>query len=125
MTNALLWLYLVNAILLINHEIDSAYWKEWELFKIKGGLSGFLIIHFFLLFAILFGLIEVYKESLTGFIFSFLLCGGGIFAFSIHMFFLKKGRDEFKTTISIAILISNLLVSFVQLGFTIIAIISL
>jgi hypothetical protein len=26
----LFWLYLVNAILLINHEIDSAFWKEWD-----------------------------------------------------------------------------------------------
>jgi hypothetical protein len=25
----LFWIYLINAILLINHEIDSAYWKEW------------------------------------------------------------------------------------------------
>jgi hypothetical protein len=32
MSEALFWLYLTNAVLLINHEIDSAYWKEWELF---------------------------------------------------------------------------------------------
>jgi len=42
----LFWLYLVNAILLINHEIDSAFWKEWELFKLPGGIGGFLILHF-------------------------------------------------------------------------------
>ncbi|MHA1463081.1 MAG: DUF6713 family protein, partial [Candidatus Heimdallarchaeota archaeon] len=29
------WLYMVNAVLLILHEIDSAYWKEWELFKMR------------------------------------------------------------------------------------------
>jgi hypothetical protein len=43
MFELLLWLYLVNAVLLINHEIDSAYWKEWELFKLPGSISGFLI----------------------------------------------------------------------------------
>jgi len=42
----LFWLYLINAILLINHEIDSAFWKEWELFKLPGGIGGFLILHF-------------------------------------------------------------------------------
>lgn len=26
----LFWLYLMNAKLLINHEIDSAFWKEME-----------------------------------------------------------------------------------------------
>ncbi|MCK4852588.1 MAG: outer membrane lipoprotein-sorting protein, partial [Candidatus Omnitrophica bacterium] len=31
---------LVNSILLINHEIDSAYWNEWKLFKMKGGITG-------------------------------------------------------------------------------------
>ena len=36
MTDLLVWLYLTNAVLLINHEIDSAYWKEWELFKLPG-----------------------------------------------------------------------------------------
>lgn len=29
----LFWIYLVNAVLLINHEIDSAYWQEWKLFS--------------------------------------------------------------------------------------------
>ena len=32
MEQLLLWLYLADAVLLITHEIDSAYWKEWNLF---------------------------------------------------------------------------------------------
>lgn len=46
MFDILLWLYLANAILLICHEMDSAYWKEWELFRLPGGITLFLIIHF-------------------------------------------------------------------------------
>ena len=45
MPDRLLWLYLTNAVLLINHEIDSAYWKEWELFRLPGGIAGFLLLH--------------------------------------------------------------------------------
>lgn len=41
MPDLLLWLYLTNAVLLINHEIDSAYWKEWDLFRFPGGLRVF------------------------------------------------------------------------------------
>ncbi len=48
MEKFLFWIYLANAVLLINHEIDSAYWKEWDLFKLPGGITGFLIIHFHL-----------------------------------------------------------------------------
>ena len=54
-SKVLFWLYLANAILLIIHEIDSAFWKEWELFKLPGGINGFLILHFPLLFLILYG----------------------------------------------------------------------
>ena len=31
MKDILFWLYLVNSVLLINHEIESAYWHEWKL----------------------------------------------------------------------------------------------
>ncbi len=58
MPDLLLWLYLTNAVLLINHEIDSAYWKEWELFRLPGGIAGFLLLHFPLLFIVLYGLVR-------------------------------------------------------------------
>jgi hypothetical protein len=114
MSEMLFWIYLTNAILLINHEIDSAYWKEWDLFKLPGGISGFLIIHFPLLFLVLYGLILVHQRSFSGLIISLVLSISGIFAFSIHLFFIKKGRDEFKSPISLFILTATLVVSVVQ-----------
>jgi len=119
MFDILFWLYMVNAILLIDHEIDSAYWKEWELFKMPGGITGFLVIHFPLLFLVLYGLILVYQQSAAGLIFSLILCFGGLFAFFIHMFFIKKGREEFNVPISIFILVGTLMVSLVQAVVTI------
>ena len=118
MADTLLWLYLANSVLLINHEIDSAYWKEWELFKLPGSLTGFLLLHFPLLFLILSGLILVYRHSIWGLIFSFALCFGGLFAFTVHAYFLRKGRAEFNKPISKFILVAILLVSLVQLAAT-------
>ncbi len=118
MANPLLWLYLVNSVLLINHEIDSAYWKEWHLFKLPGGSTGFLMLHFPLLFLILFGLILVYRHSSWGLIFSFVLCFSGLFAFTVHTYFLGKGRAEFNKPISKFILVAMMLVSLVQLATT-------
>ncbi len=115
MPDLLLWLYLTNAVLLINHEIDSAYWKEWELFRLPGGIAGFLLLHFPLLFIVLYGLVLIERQSFLGLIFSFILCFGGIFAFIIHTYFLRKGREEFNKSISKIILILTLLVSIVQL----------
>lgn len=119
MADALFWLYLFNAIFLINHEIDSAYWKEWELFKLPGGIDGFLLLHFPLLFIVLYGLILVVQNSFWGLIFSLFLCAGGIFAFTIHTYFLKRGRKEFDTLLSKFILSSTLVISTVQLIITI------
>ena len=118
MNEILFWLYLSNSVLLINHEIDSAYWKEWELFKLPGGITGFLLIHFPLLFFVLYGLVLVAGSSSSGLIFSLILCLSGIFAFSIHTYFLKKGRNEFDKPISKFILTATLIVSIVQLAVT-------
>lgn len=115
----LFWLYLLNAVLLINHEIDSAYWKEWELFKLPGGIGGFLIIHFPILFLVLYGLVLVYRQSFAGLIISLILCAGGIFAFCIHTVFMRKGRHEFNTRISRFILTLMLAVSTLQAALTI------
>jgi hypothetical protein len=114
MEETLFWLYLINAVLLINHEIDSAYWQEWVLFRLPGGIAGFLFIHFVLIFLILYGLVLVLQRVFAGLIFSLLLCLGGIFAFSVHIVFIKRGREEFNAPISLFILAGTLLVSLVQ-----------
>ncbi|UCH92139.1 MAG: hypothetical protein JSV88_17825 [Candidatus Aminicenantes bacterium] len=119
MIDYLFWLYLINAVVLINHEIDSAYWKEWELFKIPGGINGFLIVHFPLLFLVLYGLILVYRQTDAGLIFSLVLSFIGVFAFTIHVIFIKKGREEFKTPMSLFILIMALILSVFQAVVTI------
>ena len=117
-SKVLFWLYLTNAILLIIHEIDSAFWKEWELFKLPGGISGFLIMHFPILFLILYGLVLVSEQSFLGLIVSLILSAGGIFAFCIHTAFIRRGRPEFNTLISRCILTLMLGVSTIQAALT-------
>jgi hypothetical protein len=119
MAEILSWVYLINSVLLINHEIDSAYWKEWDLFKLPGDITGFLIVHFPLLFVVLYGLILVFQRTFAGLIFSLVLSFGGLFAFAIHTYFIKGGRHEFKTPISLFILIATLIVSLAQAAITI------
>lgn len=115
MANLLLWLYLANSVLLINHEIDSAYWQEWKLFRLRGGITGFLVVHFPLLLVILWGLVLLSRHSPWGLVFSLILCFGGVFAFTIHAYFLRKGAAEFNKPISKFILMAILIVSLVQL----------
>jgi len=58
------------------------------------------------------------NNSPSGNIFSLILSLGGIFAFAIHTYFLKKGRSEFDKPISKCILAGTLLVSIIQLALT-------
>ena len=119
MEGVLFWLYLVNALVLIVHEIDSAYWQEWDLFHLAGGETGFLLLHLPLLLPVLYGLVLVDRDAFAGLILSFLLCGGGLFAFSIHTFFIRRGHPEFKTPVSQGILWATMLLSLAQLGVTV------
>jgi hypothetical protein len=115
MPNILVWLYLINTVLLIVHEIDSAYWHEWKLFKLPGEITGFLLIHIPLVLIILWGLLELSGGTLAGIIMSLVLAVAGIFAFSIHIYFMRTGHGEFKTPTSIIILTAILCISGIQL----------
>ena len=114
MWNRLIWLYMMNATLLIVHEIDSAFWKEWDLFGLPGGISGFLIIHLPMVFIILWGLLLLARQSRAGILISGVLAAGGIFAFCIHNYFIWAGNPQFKTLVSMSILSATLLVSLIQ-----------
>jgi chromate transport protein ChrA len=119
MWELLFWVYVVNAVFLINHEVDSAYWKEWNLMGLPGGITLFLLIHFPLFFLIIYGAVLLDRGASSGLIYSLVLGLVGIIAFSLHTYFIKKGRDEFKTPMSQFILISTLIISVAQLGMTI------
>ena len=119
MKDILFWLYLTNTLVLIIHEIDSAYWKEWQLFHLPGGEAGFLLLHLPLLLPVLYGLVLIERDALAGLFLSLVLCCGGLFAFSIHTFFIRRGHPEFKTPVSQGILWATLLLSPAQLGVTI------
>ena len=86
---------------------------------LPGGITFFLAVHVPLVFLILLGLVQVHQESLAGQILSIVLALAGIFAFSIHTFFNLRGHPEFRTPISLLILIATLGVSAAQLVTTI------
>ncbi|MGB7540190.1 MAG: DUF6713 family protein [Anaerolineales bacterium] len=113
------WIYLVNCVLLILHEMDSAYWKEWDLFRLQGGIGEFLLIHFPLYLAGLYGLVLLSQGAFAGLILSLVLAAAGIFAFCIHTYFLRQGRPEFNTRVSKGILGLLLIVSIAQIAATI------
>jgi hypothetical protein len=87
--------YAVNLSLLITHEIDSAYWQEWNLFGVPGGIQLFLILNLILILLALYGYSSLLRNQWSGYVISVLVCLAGIFAFSIHLYFIILGHPEF------------------------------
>ncbi len=116
----LFWIYIVNAVILINHEIDSAYWQEWKLINPndKNGINGFILMHFPMLFIILFGLVLVYEHRLSGYVISMVLAAGGLFAFFFHFYHLRKGKPEFNSVLSKVLILSTFIISIIQIILT-------
>lgn len=109
-----IYVYILNLALLFAHEIESAYWKEWELFRIPGGVQLFVLLHIPLLMAALVGLVLLQEAERSGAIISMVLAAAGVFAFSIHTFFILRGRREFTLPVSLFLLAAILAASLAQ-----------
>ncbi len=107
-------LYLLNFALLFTHEIDSAYWHEWDFFGIPGGIQVFLALNLLLLLVALYGYRQVLLGAKNGRIFALLLAASGVFAFCIHTYFILAGRPEFTLPASLILLGLILVVSLGQ-----------
>lgn len=108
-------LYLVTTALLVTHEIDSAYWKEWNLFGLPGANQGFLAINFVLVGIALLGFKWLVEGKIIGRFLSFVLALAGLFAVGAHAYFIYLGHMEFREPASIGLLALILVASVLQL----------
>jgi hypothetical protein len=104
-------LYIATASLLVGHQIDSAYWHEWTLFGIPGGIQVFVLLNLPLVLIVLYGLIQVVRSPRRGARFALGLAVVGVAAFFIHLVFAWRGHPEFRNLTSWAILSATLLSS--------------
>jgi len=114
-----MYLYLLNLALLATHEIDAAYWQEWRLFGLPGGIEAFLVLNLLVLLIALLGFRWLSLARRSGDWLSMFLAGAGVAAFTVHMVFIVTGRPEFTLPTSLALLALILIVSVAQLLTTI------
>lgn len=104
-------LYIVNATLLLLHEIESAYENEWDILKLPGAITGFLLLHIPIIILIFYGLIELERNSMIGIIMGIILGIGGVIPFIVHKIIFKT-PDHFNLPISNAIIYFNIISGF-------------
>jgi len=98
----LVLVYIINATLLLLHEIESAYFKEWEILKIPGGITGFLLLHIPIITILFWGAIEIEKQTSFGTIIAIIAGVGGLIPYIVHKVIAKKqGYFELKISNSI------------------------
>jgi len=100
--------YILNATLLLLHEIESAYEKEWELLKLPGGITGFIVLHVPLVLAVLYGLLEIDKCTLAGLVLGIVFGIGGLIPFTVHKILVRK-KDHFNLLVSNILIYLNIL----------------
>jgi hypothetical protein len=100
--------FIFNATLLLLHEIESAYEKEWEIFKLPGGITAFLLLHIPILLFLFYGAVEIQSYSRIGMIIGILSGIGGLIPFAVHKIFVKR-KDHFNLAISNIIIYTNIL----------------
>jgi hypothetical protein len=100
-------MYITNAVLLLLHEIESAYEKEWEILKIPGAVTGFLLLHIPIIFLLLYGLLELERKTHLGLVFGLIFGIGGVIPFIVHKILVRK-KDHFNRLMSNMIIYLNI-----------------
>lgn len=109
-------LYVLNLALLSTHQADAAYWHEWNVFGVPGGLEFFLVFNLVAVIALAAGLVAVATRHRHSRAWSQGCAAVGAFTFGIHAVFLASDPTAFSEPISIGILVATLVTSAAQLA---------
>lgn len=87
--------YFVTLLALIVHQIDAAYWHEWDMFTVPGGIQGFLVFNGCAVGALLLGYRTVLLQQPTAKVWAKACAVLGVATFFIHAAFALAGHNEF------------------------------
>ena len=107
-------LYLANAAVLLVHQMDAAYWHEWTLFRMPGGIDLYLVLNVPITLAILSGYGAVTAGRASALAYAWLVAASGLFASGFHAWHLAGGDPAFRALASLALLADTALLSAAQ-----------
>lgn len=104
----------LNLSLVMAHQADAAYWKEWEMFGLPGGIQLFTLFNFAAFLLLLWLFSALISRRRTGLRSSFLIAGLSGVVLPIHAAFAFAGFTEFHLPVSIAVIIGTFVASIWQ-----------
>lgn len=108
------WLTLANATVLLVHQIDAAYWHEWDMFRIPGGNQVNLALNLPIVALVLYAVTRTAVHAQAGARWALLIAGLGYLTFVIHAGFFLTGHEQFLQPMSIALLLATAVLSTLQ-----------
>lgn len=87
--------YVANLVFLSTHQVDAAYWHEWSVFGVPGGLEFFLAFNVFAMAVLALGLVHVAQRRPSARAFVLTCAGVGCLTLGLHAFFLFHDRVAF------------------------------
>lgn len=97
--------YFWTMLCLILHQIDAAYWKEWEMFHVPGGVQGFLVFNLAAIAVVLAGYRHVLLGTERAPFYAGVCAALGVGTCLIHAGFALAGQEQFHLPLSIAIIV--------------------
>lgn len=90
---------------LILHQIDAAFWREWEMFFLPGGVQGYLAFNAVAISILLLGYKHVLIKSEKAGAFAKMCAALGALTFFIHCGFALAGFEQFHFPASIVLIV--------------------
>ena len=97
--------YFWTMLSLILHQVDAAYWREWEMFHLPGGIQGFLVFNLAAITVVLVGYRHVLLGTQQASRYAAVCAALGVGTFLIHAGFALAGLDQFHLPLSMAIIV--------------------
>ena len=96
--------YFWTMLFLILHQVDAAYWREWEMFHVPGGIQGFLVFNLAAIAVVLVGYRHVLQETKQASRYAAVCAALGVGTCLIHAGFALAGLEQFHLPLSVAII---------------------
>jgi hypothetical protein len=108
----------LNLTLLIAHQIDAAYWHEWDMFALPGGIQLFNFLNILIFLVALACFVAVIQRKASGFFCSLTIAAMSSLVLPIHTGFALAGYKQFDLPFSIFLIGCTFLTSIAQVVFT-------